>query len=231
MNSTNLLAQLHSLEHELDEKHARVRAIDASLANDSTASARGERDTARTQLAHVSAELRDRELQAQSLDAKMREVEQRLYGGRVTNPKELENLEKDLQMHQRQRGTLDEARLELMDATEQAQKRADETARALAQAEASRANEVERLTRERESLTARLASLANQREHTRASLDANVLKQYDQLRRTKAGRAVALIARDACGVCGVTVPTGLVSRVRAGSELVLCPNCGRILAM
>jgi len=231
MNPITLLAQLHTLDHELDEKNARVRAMDTVLATDSTATARVERDTARQHLAHVTAELRDRELQAQSLDAKMREVEQRLYGGRVTNPKELESLEKDLQMHKRQRGTLDETRLTLMDAAEQAQKRADETERALAHVEATRANEVERLTHEREMLMAQLATLTTQREHARASLDANVLKQYDQLRRAKAGRAVALIARDACGVCGVTVPTGLISRVRMESEIVLCPNCGRILAM
>ena len=53
---------------------------------------------------------------------------------------------------------------------------------------------------------------------------------YDHLRRTKAGRAVSPIKTGACSACGVSVPTGLVQRVRAGSELVFCSGCGRILS-
>ncbi|MBI5303121.1 MAG: hypothetical protein HY868_13380 [Chloroflexi bacterium] len=231
MNRIALLAQLHTLDHEHDEATARVRAIAAALAGDPLAATRAERDATHKKLGELAAALRDRDLEAQTLDAKIREVEQRLYSGRVTIPKELDSIEKDLQMHRRQRGALDETRLELMDAVEQAQTRADETARAFAQAEQTRANEVERLTRERDTLNARIIVVSTSREHTRASLDADALRQYDQLRRAKAGRAVAQLVRDACGMCGVTVPTGLASRVRSGSELVLCPSCGRILAM
>ena len=231
MNPTTLLAQLHTLDLELDDKNTRIRAIDATLANDTTAHARAAQDAAHKQLAELSSAQRDRELEAQTLDAKIREVEQRLYNGRVTNPKELESLEKDLQMHKRQRGTLDETRLDLMDAIDQAQKRADEMSRTLALVEATHANEVALLTHERETLVARLAHANESHTHTRASLDANVLRQYDQLRRAKAGRAIAILKRDTCGACGVIVPTGLISRVSIGETIVTCPSCGRILAM
>lgn len=133
-------------------------------------------------------------------------------------------------MHKRQRSALDDVLLGLMDAAEGAEKIAMDAARDFDRVQAARANEVERLTRERAELRARENDLRAAREQTRASLDAESLARYDRLRQAKAGRAVAPIKQSACGACGVTVPTGLASRVRAGEEVVLCPSCGRILA-
>lgn len=231
MNRATLLWQLQTIDREVDEKTTHLGAIDAALANDPTiAMACATRDAAQKQVADLRATLTDRELEAQGLDAKIKELDARLYSGRVTNPKELDGLEKDSQMHKRLRSALDDKLLGLMDAVEQAQKNAVEKTHTLAQVESTRAGDVERLSRERAALARRLDELNATREQTRASLDTDVLRVYDRLRQSKAGRAVAQIKRDSCGTCGVSVPTGLASRVRTGEEIVLCPSCGRILA-
>ena len=231
MNAVTLLWHLQTTDAELDDKTKRARQVEDALANDpNLVAARSVHDDARTRLGTLRAQLHDRELEAKTLDAKIQGIEERLYSGRVTNPKELDGMEKDLQMHKRQHGALDDKRLELMDAVEQAQKHADETARALEQTDASRAHDLEQLARELDSLTARLAELDAEREQTRAALTADALGTYDHLRKTKAGRAVVQIKRDACGACGVGTPTGLAHRAREGNEIVLCPGCGRVLA-
>ena len=231
MNRATLLWHLQTIDREMDDNLARTREIDNALANDPTvATARAARDAAQKQLADLRATLTDRELEAQGLDAKIKELDARLYSGRVTNPKELDGLEKDSQMHKRLRSALDDKLLGLMDAVEQAQKGAAEKAHTLEQVESARAGDVERLSRERAALARRLDELNATRNQTRASLDADALRAYDRLRQSKAGRAVAQIKRDSCGTCGVSVPTGLASRVRAGEEIVVCPSCGRILA-
>jgi predicted nucleic acid-binding Zn-ribbon protein len=230
MNRVSLLSRLQTIDNELDDKTKRACQVDEQLASDpSIAAARAALDAEQKRLADLRGALRDRELEAKGLDAKIKEIENRLYSGRVTNPKELDGMEKDLQMHKRQRGVLDDRLLELMDAVEQAQKRADDQARALKQLESARASDIAHLSREREELTARLAELTTEREQTRGALDADTLRSYDNLRRTK-GRAVAQLRRDACGACGVALPTGLIQRVRAEDETVLCSSCGRILA-
>lgn len=231
MHLLSLLWHLQTTDTELDDKTKRARQIDDALANDpNLIAARGTNDDTQKQLSTLRAQLHDRELEAKTLDGKIKDIETRLYSGRVTNPKELDGMQKELQMHQRQRGALDDKLLELMDAVEQAQKHADETGRALAQAEAARARDLEQLTRERAALTARLAELNTEREQTRAALNVDALRTYDHLRKTKAGRAVVQIKRDACSACGVATPTGLIQRVREGNEIVLCSGCGRILA-
>lgn len=231
MNRATLLWHLQTIDREMDDNLARTREIVNALANDPTvATARAVRDAAQKQLADLRATLTDRELEAQGLDAKIKELDARLYSGRVTNPKELDGLEKDSQMHKRLRSALDDKLLGLMDAVEQAQKDAAEKAHTLEHVESARAGDVERWSRERAALARRLDELNATRDQTRASLDADALRAYDRLRQSKAGRAVAQIKRDSCGTCGVSVPTGLASRVRAGEEIVVCPSCGRILA-
>lgn len=233
MNLLPLLWHLQTTDTELDEKAKRLQQIDAALGDaPNLDAARAAHADAQKRLAALRAQLHDSELQALALDAKIQSLEERLYSGRVTNPKELDGMEKDLQMHQRQRRALDDKLLELMEGVEQAQARVDETARTLQQIETARARELEHLAREREALHARLAELHRAREETRAHLNshADVLRLYDQLRQTKGGRAVVQLKRDACGACGFAIPTAQIQRVREGNTLVLCSGCGRILA-
>lgn len=231
MNHVSTLWLLHTLDQELDDKTKRMRQIDECLVADpAVTAAHTALDAEKKKLAELRATLRARELDAKSLAVKIKDIEHRLYGGQVTHPKELEGMEKDLQIHQRQRSGLDDQLLELMDAIEQAQARVGEKTTALEKIEHARANDVERLSRERDMLTARLAELAAGREQARAVLEVDALRSYDQLHHTKARRAVAQLWHDACGACGVAVPTGLVQRVRAGAEIVFCSGCGRILA-
>ncbi len=231
MSHTSTLWHLQVIDQELDDKTRRARQVDDALANDpKVVDARGALEAEQKKLAESRAALKDRELDASGLDAKIKELDARLYGGHVTNPKELDGLEKDLKMHKRNRSDLDDKLLTLMDSVDQAQRRAEEKALTLKKIEEARAGDLQHLAREKESLAKRLAELDAEREQTRAALDADALRQYDHLRRTKAGRAVAQIKNSSCSICGVAVPSGLLNRVRAGDEIVLCSSCGRILA-
>lgn len=231
MSRIATLWHLQTIDQELDEKSKRARQVDEAVANDPKAAAAGAAlESAQKKLSEVRVSLRNQELDAKGLDSKIKEVEERLYGGRVLNPKELDGLEKDLQMHKRRRGEMDDTLLALMESVEQATKRVGDETIALKKIEATRAGDLEKLAREKDLLSERLDELSGQRDQARAGLDADALRQYDQLRRTKAGRAVAQVKSDSCSVCGVTVPSGLINRIRTGDEIVLCSSCGRILA-
>ena len=231
MSRISTLWHLQTIDQEIDDKTKRARAADEALSNDpKVVTARAALETAQKKLAEARGSLRDRELDAAGLDAKIEELEERLYSGRVSNPKELDGLEKDLQMHKRRRSEMDDALLTLMDAAEDALKQVEEKTLTLKKTEETRAGDVAHLVREKETLAKRLDELDGLRDQARAALDADALRQYDNLRRTKAGRAVSQVKSASCGTCGVAVPTGLLNRVRTGDEIVLCSSCGRILA-
>ncbi len=232
MSRVSVLERLQTIDQEVDEKSKRRHEIEQRLAGDAAlATARNGLQTAEKQLADLRSALRSREMDAQSLDSKIKTTEDRLYGGKVSNPKELEGLEKELAMFKRQRSELDDQLLDLMDRADHAQAEQKVKAAALEQTEGTRAADIAKLSHEKDVLAARLEGLAAEREATKATLDGDALRTYERLRQTKAGKAVATIRNNACGVCGVTVPTGLVQRVHTGSELVFCSGCGRILSV
>ena len=65
-------------------------------------------------LRQLRTEVRSAELELSSLDAKITEVGGRLYGGRVTNPKELASLQQDLHLLKHKQGELEDGVLQTM---------------------------------------------------------------------------------------------------------------------
>src|SRR5687767_3792804 len=61
----------------------------------------------------LSAELTDLELQQKNIADKIQKIEKSLYGGKVVNPREVENYQKEIEGLRRQRSALDERIMEL----------------------------------------------------------------------------------------------------------------------
>ncbi len=86
--------------------------------------------------------------------------------------------------------------------------------------------EVERVAK----LDGRIADTRRQRDALATTVDAPLLKQYEQVRRSRKGLGVVQIIDNAkCGGCNVKLPLHVVQKVRSGSGITRCSNCGRIL--
>jgi predicted nucleic acid-binding Zn-ribbon protein len=74
------------------------------------------------------------------------------------------------------------------------------------------------------------ADLADRRERHATSVDATLLRQYEQVRKARRGLAlVGLLDGKRCGGCHVQLPIHVVQKVRKGQGVVRCPSCGRLL--
>ncbi len=230
MSKHSTLAHLQRVDAGIAAQSRRLAEITQLLAGDAALdAARASFDAVQRALDHSRAAMRDDELKAQALAAKIEELEQRLYSGKVTNPKELDGYARDAEMHKRLRGELDERMLVSMDTIDAAQKQANELARTAARLEAERANVIAECSRETQEILKRMDDLQAERAEARAQIDAQTLATYDPLLKSKAGQALAATKQGACNACGVTIPSGIAARVRQSEELVLCPSCGRIL--
>lgn len=65
-------------------------------------------------------------------------------------------------------------------------------------------------------------------ESRRAAVDPALLKKYDIVK-THHASPIARVENNQCGGCNMSLPTATVKRVAAGTGLVECENCGRIL--
>ena len=170
------------------------------------------------------------ELESESLVGRIAASEQRLMGGQVRNPKELEALQANIDGLQRQRSLVDGQGVEaLLHVEELTTRFAQEQATLQKSIEKWSAGQSE-LIEEETKLKRAHAQLKRQRESSATALGEEMLKRYETLRQRKAGVAVALIQQSMCAACHVQVPTGIASSARnPDANPALCPSCGRIL--
>jgi predicted nucleic acid-binding Zn-ribbon protein len=108
---------------------------------------------------------------------------------------------------------------------EQAQQKAEALQRAeeaWSQKNASSVLRRDQLDRKRQELQAK-------RDRFVTSIDAELLKRYDALKRTKQGRAISKVEQNSCQWCRVILTPSELQRVRISKDLQSCSNCGRIL--
>ena len=231
MNQVTLLVELQNLDTRSDENAAARALLETKLADASAVhTLRAALETSEKQTHALKAKLRELELETNGLADKLKQVNERLYSGRITNAKELAGLNQDEKMLQRRKSELEDQELALMEQIENGDKASAEKYAAYEKiaSETTARNQKERAGLD--TLATSDADLARKRASLRAQLPIETLRVYDDLRRMKKGRAVVMMKGSSCAACGYEVPSGLISRVRLGNELVFCANCERILA-
>jgi predicted nucleic acid-binding Zn-ribbon protein len=106
----------------------------------------------------------------------------------------------------------------------------DESQAALDRIEAEWNSEQASLRQQEVKLKQNYVLLKRKRDALANEMGPALLRQYDGMRKRRAGIAIAPVQNGVCGACHVQVPTGVISAVRgSGTNLVLCPSCGRYL--
>ena len=230
MNRSHLLYRLQTIDLEIGHGKRRLEEVEAGLGeSEELRQARRVLQKAEDELNRWRTTLRDLELEARSLTSKITSVEESLYGGRVTNPKELANLQNEVSYLKRRRGELEDRQLEAMVEVEEHEAEVDNKKASLAQVETEWSDTQKRLTEELSALEERLAHLKKERVELERTIGAEDLTLYGELCSRKGGQAVALLKGEVCQACRVTLPTSQLQQVRSGDSLSFCSSCQRIL--
>ena len=229
MPATRELLALQSMDGELAVRRARLTEIAPLLGDDSALRALASR------LASEQAEVDSALSRQQEFDSviagfteRVDAAEKRLYSGVVVNPRELQDLQADVNMLKRQRGHEEDGLLEVMVELDTARGRRDASTKELESLKASWTAEQESLTAEKARVEAEVADFERRRADTVARTPPPEVALYEQVRRNHP-HPVAQMHNNACNVCRVGVPMRTAQEVRTSSAPVRCPNCGRIL--
>lgn len=174
-------------------------------------------------------EQRNAELDLKALEDKKHEESRRLYDGRITAPRELQALEMEIAMLERQRQRLDESILKRVEEIEAAARNV-ETARAAVE-EAEKALGIVRKRYEKASsrIDAGLKEYEPARQKLAGKIKPDVLRRYEDIRRRNHNLAAVRIENGACGGCRMKVGGALLRRVLSQDQYVLCESCSRFL--
>jgi predicted nucleic acid-binding Zn-ribbon protein len=230
MSRTQALYELQQVDLETQSVSRRLKGISASLGESSDLRrARKMVTEAEAQLTGYRAQMQNLDLEVTGLSDKIETNEKRLYSGRVTNPKELENLQQELASLKRWREKREEDLLEAMVATEEAEAGLTDAQAILTQVNETWHVQQGELTAEQARLETRLEELVELKESLVEAVGSPDATTYESLRQRKAGRAVAAVKDGICEGCRMNPPSSQVQHARSGNELVFCNNCGRIL--
>ena len=216
--------EIQKVETELDEARARL--------GDDSARRRAKRDVDAldARLAELARPRRESESTIERISARVASIDERMYGGAITNPRELEAYQDERASLLRNKSAEEDAVLELMVEMEDVEERRDEARAAFDRVHAARSREVAELTARGRELTARLPGLRARRGELAALYDPAIIAAYESVRRARGGQGAALIdRRGLCQGCRLVRPSAELSRARAGDQIVRCGGCSRIL--
>jgi uncharacterized protein len=230
MTSAADLLALQEIDLRRDGRRALIADIESRLGEtDELKAARDSASRAAAELEQLRRRQHDIDSQLQDLDAKINPVERKLYDGSVRNPKELTDMQKELDIFKGRRSKLDDTGLELIETLEAAAKSLEQAKTTLRKAEANWQLDQEDLLTEKSEAETDYKRMESERSLRVEAMDRSAVGMYENLRLTKQGRAVARVERGNCQGCRITLPTHLVQRLRTGGMLVQCPSCERIL--
>lgn len=230
MNEAFQLARLQKLDTQIDQINHRLVAIQSILENDHAVSvAQATASTAEAHQAAARAALKEAESAVQSQRMKIELNQTALYGGRVRNPKELQDLQSESAALSRHLAVLEDKQLEAMLALEECDGAASTTAAALTQAQADFATRAAALLGEQSHLQKDRERLQAERIPATAQIASEFIDIYERLRVKKRGIAVAGIDEYCCTACGTELPPADWQAARSPNKVTYCSSCGRIL--
>jgi len=221
---------LQEMDIEIQAKQTALADVETRLGeSEELEEKRQEVEEQRHRLREAQKKQREAEWAVEEVRVKIQPVEEKLYGGTVKIPKELVGLQHDVDSLKARQRELEDRDLEAMSVVEEVERGLAETERRLSDMDAEWQAEQESLRQQKDDLQREIQELEQRRSSQAATIDAEMIRQYDVLRALHQGRAVAKVERGICQGCRITLPMHVLQRARRANHLVQCTSCERIL--
>ena len=220
--------ELQHVDRDIDEKTTALNSIVAEL-DDKTKILEAEADlnVIKDRLKGIEKQRRDMEYEAEDLRKNISELHEKLYGGKVKNPKELMSMEQEKDMFQANLNKKEDSLLDLMEEEEVANKDLRTREGRLSDIEREWQQRQKELVIDKEALENQLNQLDDKRAELISGIEAQELQVYEVIRGRK-GNAVVRVEQGRCQGCHIKLPMNEWQKARTGA-LVQCSSCGRIL--
>ncbi len=230
MSLSKTLYKLQQIDSELDFARKRIDIIDSILNDHQEINlARQTQEEHQKYLAEKQGDLKFAEYNVEDQNQKITKNQQRLYGGAITNPKELEDLQLEFTSLQNFLSVLEDRQLEAMLDMEQAQETYNQSASYAEEISHRKETENAVLQSEKGELVSRIEILEENRNDHIVDTTILDLPTYEKIRKSSGGIAVTLMVGNSCSACGASIPSAIEQEVRSPTKMSFCPACKRIL--
>ena len=227
MAITRQLYQLQEIDLEIESEELALRQKTGQLGErQALERAQGDLVSGQKHLEELRKQQHSSEWELDDLTGKIKDAEQQLYGGRINNPKELSNLQHEINNLKSIRDQKETRILEIIDAVEAAEKSVARLTADFKKLEDEWKSHQKQLSGDIEKLQSSLADLRQKRQQLSGEIEPGALALYEKIKKQKRP-PVARVERGICHGCRISLPVSELQRARSGA--VQCGSCGRIL--
>ena len=228
MSVAKQLYQLQEVELEIESNEQALAQIARQLGeSQAVVRARTKLKLEQPHLEELRRQQHAAEWEIEDLVSKLTTAEGKLYSGRIKNPKELTNLQHEVDGLRVRRDQLEDKALAIMDRVELSTTSVATLSNELKTLEAEWHSQQQQLSTNMEQLKTTLSDLKHKRQLLSVKIDPQAIELYQELKKQRR-QAVAKVEQGICRGCRISLPTTELQRAR-GDSLVQCSSCGRIL--
>jgi predicted nucleic acid-binding Zn-ribbon protein len=226
------LQELDSRTDQLRHQRAHLPELaEIATLSASRADLDGRRRDAQIAVDDLTAEQTKVDADVEQVKARRKRDQDRMDQGLISNPKDLERMQGELESLQRRITTLEDDELEVMARLEDAQRELESLTAEVAVADQRLAELSSARDEKIEQLDAELRTIATDREPAAAELPADLRALYEKLRAAKGGVAVGALRARECSGCRLALDPSELAAIRAAApdEVIRHEECQRIL--
>jgi len=228
MSVTKQLYQLQEIDLEIEsEEQALSQKVSQLGERQALDSAQGKIASEQQKLDELRHQQRSAEWEVDDILSRIAAAEKQLYGGKITNPKELSGLQHEVNSMKAKSDQLENKALEIIDQVEAAEQSIAAASNDFKKLGDEWHHQQQQLSDEIEKLKSKLADLRQKRQQLSEEIEPQAVELYEKIRQQKK-QPVAKVEQGICLGCRISLPASELQQARSGHP-VQCGSCGRIL--
>jgi uncharacterized protein len=186
---------------------------------------------AQTEVDDLSREQRKADADVEQVKTRRARDQRRLDQGQVGSPKELQNLQHEIETLERRISDLEDAELDVMERLENAQSQLDQLQASIGEHDEGLRELEKRRDEALAEIDAEVRDAESEREQIVSGLPADLLKLYERLRASHGGVGAAALVQRRCQGCRLELNAADLREIAAAAEdeVLRCEECQRIL--
>jgi len=179
---------------------------------------------------NLQIKLKRKELDLAEKSNKINKHQEDLYGGKISDIKELKQIQKVIANYNEEKNGIEEEILDLMEEMEDLNKSIYNLDEDLKCKDKDLKKCKEKIDLVMLAIEKKTNSLNEKRGEILSKItDGHLLKEYELLRKEKGGKVLVEVNGSICPGCYLDLPSDVIYQLEKNRKVIICPNCSRIL--
>ena len=227
-----LLLRLQKIDIEISKEDNRKKKLPDQIRKKEEVIANLEKkyQKEKNELKELQLRVRRKEIDAKTINDKIEKHQNELYGGKISDIKELKQLQKVIESLKKERDEIEEDLLILMDEEDIWKLRVSKIEAELSESKEQLKQVQTQVEQQQIEIQKYIQKKQIEREElTNKITDRALMERYLLLWNEKNGKAVVEIEESICSGCNLSLPSDVIYHLQRDDCLIICPNCNRIL--